>query len=126
MSRTSAMTIGLVLIFVGIQLYVVQSYYLAPRTNRFLVENFGVQPGTQVDLSTVNPFSSASQNTSPGQSWPYYQSANSAPPVQQAVYNKVASLASFGTRRVTPPRWICWPILCLGVVFYLHGLAMRS
>ncbi len=85
----------------------------------------------------------------PGQSWPYYSTnsgnngaAFSGRPFQNSSFANSsvgmqgASPASSSAsqvfpdgqirKRFVPPRWIMWPALFLGSVFFLHGVALRS
>ncbi len=126
MSRISAMTIGLVMIMIGAQLFVVRAYYLSPKTARFLAETFGDNgqyPGAESSIQS-NGFSTANRA---GQSWPYYRSDSlGAAPITQFASNRTAPATSYASQRMVPPRWLCWPIFFLGAVFFLHGVALRN
>jgi hypothetical protein len=106
MQRISTMTLGFVLIFFGIQLAVIDSYVLTPRVANFLSEQGVATPTVQVPQLNVN---------SPYQS-PYSQAGYQQAPVQ-VVPN------SIGQRKVTPPGWLCWPMLFCGTVVFLHGFS---
>lgn len=233
MSRIITMTLGLVLILFGAQLYFVKSYLLTPQATRFLAEHFGdngqtyTTPGPQnagLQTATVpnsgnrgifsngsyqrpqggglfgnagngqaqtSPFMKTATSNYPGQGWPYYRANYSntnqnRQPNQQGIFggnqqgfpqntyrpnytngsynaqsNRVqnnfvpnnsasnytlngygssngygvptqfASAVNsgaggyFGQRRFAPPTWLCWPAFFLGVVFFLHGAALR-
>lgn len=131
MRRTSVMTMGFVLIFIGIQFNLVETYVLTPRFSSFLSEHASpVQPQGFVN-GLVNPNSgivdpSIAQNSI--QNSPFYQASypGSQPvniamngPINRTVPNYAAP------KVVTPPNWLCWPILFLGTVVFLHGFSMR-
>ena len=109
MRRTSTMTLGFVLIFLGIQFALVDSYQLTPRVANFLSEQ---RRAPQVAPQVV-------QNPNQRPYSPYtqagYQVPQQAPPL-------VASIAPV-QRTITPPRWLCWPMLFCGTVVLLHGLS---
>lgn len=121
MRRTSIMTLGFVLIFIGIQLHFVQSYVLTQRVSDFLSEKSGP---VQAQPSYGFPPANSSANTAFNS--PYYQASygagnSQAPLVVPPAYGNT----SVDSRAVTPPRWLCWPILFLGTVVFLHGFSMR-
>lgn len=123
MSRTAAMTIGLVLIFIGVQLFMVKSYLLTPTATRFVEENFQNNNGSQFasgnnsgGLFQSNKNSGglfgdngANQRSGelasyPGQSWPYYntnqsgQRAGNGSVFQNSTYNPPSSFASSSSK----------------------------
>ena len=109
MRRTSTMTLGFVLIFLGIQFALVDSYQLTPRIANFMSEQRRVPqvvPQQVVQNPNQRPYS------------PYTQAGYQVP--QQAV-PFVASITP-EQRTITPPRWLCWPMLFCGTVVLLHGL----
>ena len=100
------MVTGFVLVFVGIQLYLVQSYVLTPRMSNFLSEqanSYGQPRATSPVANAANPNS------------PFYQASYQTP--QQYQLPVGPSVA----KQITPPRWLCWPVLFLGAVVLLHG-----
>lgn len=111
MRRSSMMTLGFVLILIGIQLHVVESYELTPRISNFLSENGG-------SLTSDDPLM-AFQNQAHDS--PYYQ-ASSRKVTQD--FPK-ANLASGGVKTIRTPRWLCWPVLFLGAVIFLNGVGRR-
>jgi len=148
MSRISSMTVGLVLIFIGAQLTLIKSVVLTPTATQFLQEDFQTdsQPmfsdGTNQSQFLGGVFSGSYQsgnsgsdsNSVAGQSWPYYQTGssgasggNNAPSTQNSSYSSsMPSVPNIGPgRRLAPPRWTKWPPLFIGVVFFLHGVALR-
>lgn len=157
MSRVSAMTIGLVLIFLGAELLMVKSFLLTPRATRFMAEHFGGNSATPGPTPIENQgskggifangsfkqlFGGTSTNRSnyPGQSWPYYRTQNTP---YSGPGNSSGSLftsgaqgtpssgplllnsSRFGQKRVPTPKWLCWPTIFVGVVFFLHGVALK-
>lgn len=112
MSRIYVMTLGLFLIFLGIQAFLVKAYVLTPEATRFVAERFENPDAA----STVNNFNSYSPFNQAG-----YQ------PNYGQTYNQVKySMASPAQRSIAPPSWLCWPIFFLGAVVFLHGLALRG
>jgi hypothetical protein len=112
------MTLGFVLIFVGIQLNLVETYVLTPRVSSFLSEHASSNP---TDLANNDGLlgNNSSYNS------PYYQASY---PNGSGLLNRgnVAAPAIFGRpKTITPPSWICWPVLFLGTVVFLHGFSMR-
>ncbi len=126
MRRTSVMAMGFVLVFLGVQLNLVETYVLTPRFSSFLSEH--AEPTSQSGFRNnglvnrqspmVNPNTGLveQQNNSP-----FYQASfpNGAPINQPMMTN-------FSTPKVvTPPSWMCWPVLFLGTVVFLHGFSMK-
>ena len=144
------MTIGLVLIFIGIQLTLVKSVVLTPTANQFLQEEFpqnnqpmispGESPGKGFLGGLFGGSGPGKTDHQPGQTWPYYQSgssqpgsaaaASSAPAFQNSSWQTPGTNpAPLGTiqpgKRMVPPRWMKWPPIFVGIVFFLHGAALR-
>ena len=105
MRRTKIMTIGFVLIFLGIQLNLIESYELTPRFSNFLSETGDASFPTSLN-EPVNT--------------PYYQAAFRSQPKFGS-----AGVTPGYLKTITPPKWICWPVLFLGTVVFLHGFAKR-
>ena len=104
------MTLGFVLIFLGIQFALVDSYQLTPRIANFLSEQGSIPqlvPPQVVQNSNQRPYS------------PYSQAGYQVP--QQQAPPLVTSISP-ERRTITPPRWLCWPMLFCGTVVLLHGL----
>lgn len=116
MSRTSLITMGFLLIFLGIQLNVVKSFTMTRRVSNFLSDNFAGTPGGPNVASPIpSPqFDANRQNYNS----PYYQASygNNTAQFQRAPAFGV------GNRTVNPPHWICWPVLFFGAVLLLQGL----
>lgn len=103
MQRISTMTLGFVLIFIGAQLNIIESYTMTPRMANFL----------SADGIAVEPAAVTAQNKAP-----YYQ----------ASWQNVSSAAAVnnppGSREIVLPGWLCWPVLFLGAVVLLQGVSM--
>ncbi len=119
MSRTSLMSIGFFLLFMGIQLHVVESFTMTRRVSNFLTDNFPGDEGTIAAAARSNlpQFGANDQNYNS----PYYQASYTNSVVQ---IQPTASATTFSAenRTLQPPRWICWPVLFLGAVMILQGL----
>lgn len=109
MRRTSTMTLGFVLIFIGAQLALVDSYRLTPRMSNFLSERGG-------SIETVNPMATADQ----GRFNPFTQAAFSGANQPSAG----VAVGNVPQKEFSPPAWLCWPVLFLGTVILLHGFSM--
>lgn len=119
MSRTSVMTIGFLLIFLGIQLNTVESFVLTPQATRFWNDRI-VDPASEL----VTESESAR---------PWQQSGILQSPFSQASWSsRTPATGLFGAntgqaaKALTHPSWICWPVFFAGTVFFLHGLSMRK
>ena len=126
MRRTSTMAIGFILIFIGIQLNLVETYTLSPRFSNFLSAHTRARPA-----SNFNNGNGLIPNT--GFQNPNFNQANS--PYSQASFQngnnsllpQPALVPSYGPPKVIrPPSWICWPVLFLGTVVFLHGFSTRG
>ena len=109
MRRTSTMTLGFVLIFIGAQLALVDSFRLTPRMSNFFSERGGA-------VESANPMASADQ----GRFNPFTQATYSGG-------NQPAAGVALGNvpqKEISPPGWLCWPTLFLGTVILLHGFSM--
>jgi hypothetical protein len=134
MTRFASMTIGLILVFVGIQLFMVKSYLLSPTATRFLAEHMGNNSDSRFSMPDVGATVMDSSWQRPGQSWPWYRPSQGAgwTPGQaiQSIPGRLASAVGpvppGYQHRLVPPQWIMWPALFLGTVFFLHGLALRN
>lgn len=116
MRRTSIMTLGFVLIFIGIQLNLVETYVLTPRFSNFLME------GSAQSQPMAN--SNAQNQNYTSYNSPYYQA--SFPNGSSSINQQKSQLTGLGTpKTVSPPSWLCWPILFLGTVVFLHGFSVR-
>lgn len=110
------MTIGFLLIFVGLQLNLVQSFELTPGAARFWNENI-VHPAAEL-VSDASPQSQGGWNN------PWQQASwNGQLAAQRMIPD---SLQPASQRTLTHPAWICWPVFFAGTVFFLHGLSMRQ
>ena len=109
MRRTSTMTLGFVLIFLGIQFALVDSYLLTPRIVNLLSD--------QGQFAQVIPPTQFSQNQY--QQSPYSQVGYQAPNQQPLAL----TTAPPAQRTITPPRWLCWPLFFFGTVVLIHGIS---
>ena len=107
MHRTTTMAFGFFLIFLGIQLNVVERYIMTPRTANFISSN---GTGLSVSERPVETANSAYDS-------PYYQ----------ASYQPTQAIRTVEpvSREIRPPRWLCWPVLFLGAVILINGLTLR-
>ena len=149
MSRTSLMTAGILLVLVGVQLNLVESYVLTPRATQAwdqrvqLNYDYEVVPGNYQattngyfrgsDIVTANSngsqsigsnFTTAQPNVLP-YSTPSYQRSSQRVPAYQASYAQPAVAGNYAgsQKMVTPPKWFCWPPIFLGSVMFLFGVA---
>ncbi len=121
MSRISVMTIGFLLIFIGIQLNMVESFQLTHQATRFWNEKI-VDPASELVSDGNYAQQAAWQQPSPYQS-PYFQASYASPVA--GIPNQSGNVAG-GEKTLTHPSWICWPVFFAGTVFFLHGLSMRQ
>ena len=136
MRRTSIMATGFVLIFLGIQLNLVETYTLTPRFSNFLSEhasarpnqnspiinpnNGPVLPNPQINPNTGFTNQNFAQNNSPYSQASFPNGNNGGSLIPQQPFR------TFGPPKVIrPPSWISWPVLFLGTVVFLHGFSMR-
>lgn len=125
------MTIGFLLIFVGIQLNLVDSFVLTSEATKFWHERI-VDPANELVTDSgagypANGYGSAGQyqqqQPSPFQS-PYFQASWNGNNPQAQGYQQQSFAGA--PKILTPPSWICWPVFFAGTVFFLHGLSMRQ
>ena len=115
MSRSTIMTAGFLLVLIGVQFYLVKSYTLTPTATKFWAERLA-SPADLVPLQTQPVRASAyAQNTNP-----YYQ----------ASYSNTRPLVTTPSvflrpKQITPPDWICWPCIFVGVVLSLQGILVK-
>lgn len=108
MSRTSIMTIGFLLIMMGIKLNLIESYVLSPSATRFWMER--IEDPTVAMQAGYNPYG---QTTAPVPSL-----------FQQASFG--LSNPALPQKTLTPPQWLCWPTFFFGFVLLLHGASLRG
>ena len=117
MHRTNIMALGFLLIFLGIQLNVVERYVMTPRMANLLSPN-----GTVVSAPRL-----PSDNFGvPGDNFDRVNTAYNSP-YYQASYQTPATVSGFSPvgREFRPPRWLCWPVLFLGAVILINGMTSR-
>ena len=145
------MTTGILLVLIGIQLNLVESYVLTPRAteawNQRILLNYdyevvpgnyaatsngyfrGSDAGSSNNRGTSNRnFTVAKPNAFP-YSTPSFQRNNSGRvPVYRSAYGRPAIAGNYAgpQKMVTPPNWFCWPPIFLGSVMFLFGAASRD
>ena len=110
------MTIGFLLLFVGLQLNLVESYVLTPRMTEFFSDKFTQDP--TAGFGPAGPI--ASGNGYAAGSNPYAQASYGSATVNPASRSSF-QVTPNGNRVIQPPRWICWPVIFLGAVLFLNG-----
>lgn len=153
MSRYTTMTIGFLLVMMGIKFHMVESYLLTPRATKFWMERIGdsenpiqgmtnnlvaqmpngYNSGNGFQGNGYSPFSnnSYSSNQSFGAAndsvfqSASYQSQNNYQPNLVGSQGLLARTMFGPQKQLTTPKWLGWPVLFLGAVFVLHGAGMR-
>jgi len=97
MNRNHVLMLGAVILMLGVQLRMVDTYVLNSTTTTFLTEKLKLDVSQGNDLTS--PFSQIMQQVS-------------APAAQR--------------KAIRPPRWLGWAFLSVGAVVMLHSLAMRK
>ncbi len=131
MRRTSTMTLGFLLIFIGIQLNLVETYVLTPRVSNFLTENGGSRFNT--NASVINPAGNGIVNVNPQfNRQPGIQNTPYNSPYYQASFPQAQSVPQFEpianvgpAKTFSPSKWLCWPVLFFGAVLLLQGFSLR-
>jgi hypothetical protein len=144
MSRISYMTWGLLLILIGVQLNLVESFVLSPQATSYWNKRwsgFGMDtvPGNYLAISNgyfrdsvITPRNiqiTKNQLADNPYVTPSYQRPRfSGLPVYQSSYsNQLAALPSADLQKmITPPSWFCWPPIFLGSVLFLFGAARKQ
>ncbi len=128
MSRSSIMTNGILLVLLGMQLNLVDTYVMTPKFTDFWNERFsGPLFSEETSVPQVAQQESSGFMSSFGFGTP--QSNSLAVPTSQASFSN-DNLASNTTvsdeslKQFTPPSWLCWPLIFLGAVLFLHGAAL--
>lgn len=106
MSRTSIMTIGFLLIMIGIKLNMVESYVLSPTATKFWMER--IEDPSVAMQNGYNPYGQPSQ----------------LPLFQQASFG--LRQATLPQKTFTPPNYLCWPTFFFGFVMLLHGASLKK
>lgn len=118
MNRSKIMIIGFLVIFLGIQLNLVQTYTLSPSATRFWNENLEDLP--TMDVGTVQAATN-SPNTTPFSQASYGSQLNNGT-VQPLLS---APVISSGPKQISPPGWLCWPFIFIGAASVFYGLVLR-
>lgn len=132
MSRYTTVTLGFLLVFIGIKFHMVESYFLTPKATQFwlerieeptnTVQNNGFGNGNYANYSnSYNQYSGNYLANNGIQNNPFQNASYQTP------YGGQGPLANrlWPQKQITTPRWLGWPVLFLGAVFVLHGAAMR-
>ncbi len=118
MNRSKIMVLGFLLIFLGIQLNLVQTYTLSPNATRFWNENLAELP--DVDLASVpvaaNPYNTATYSQASYGSQPDYGTTQP---------QMLAPAVLSGPAQITPPEWLCWPFIFVGAASVFYGMVLR-
>jgi hypothetical protein len=108
------MSLGLLLIFIGTQLYFVETYELTPRVTKLIKRKGGGNTGDVYEAA-----GDAYQTTEN-----YYSGDNN---YLTAGYSDSLSGTPVGPNKtISPPNWICWPVFFLGAVLFLHALVLPN
>lgn len=153
MSRYTTMTLGFLLVFLGIKFHMVETYFLSSKATQFWMERIADPASTPAENGynsinqivdryapnqirgqynnnqPYNPYSNGSVGSSGfgSQNSSVFQSASYQTPYQPApAMNQAAGANGFWPQKqISTPRWLGWPVLFLGAVFVLHGASMR-
>ena len=96
-NRNHYFMIGLVVLFLGIQVKCVDAYVLTDEAAQFISKNIRRQQSTPAEMMS-RPFAAAASFTG-------------APP---------------SSRSINPPQWLGWALMSVGAVLVLHSLAMTK
>jgi hypothetical protein len=110
------MTLGFLLVFFGIQLNVVDSFVLTPRMTTFMSDQFSENSPVANSSPAIIPNQLGTNNQAPYSQVAYSASTAASP----------TPIALGPNRVIRPPGWIGWPIMFLGAVFFLNGVAIRK
>ena len=126
MSRSSIMTGGVLLVLLGIQLNFVDTYVMSSQFTDFCNERFSAPlfleevPVAQEESTNFGSgFGFGNNNQNLSQPIPTSQASFS----MNALDEDTAS-GSGELKQITPPSWMCWPLIFLGAVLFLHGAAL--
>jgi hypothetical protein len=111
MSRTTTLTLGFLLLMLGLKLNFVETYQLTPTATRFWIER--IEDPNVVAQNSLQQYLPANQFNRP-----IYQTGYAAP---NAIENALTP-----QKQIKPPTWICWPVFFLGAFLLLNGLTMKN
>ena len=97
LNRNQYFMVGLVLLFLGLQIKFVDSYVLTEDAAQFVAKRLGKDQPSAGSSVLTQPFTSA---------------AAGSPALQH--------------RTVQPPTWLGWALMSVGAVLILHSLAMTK
>lgn len=95
-NRNQYFMIGLVLLFLGVQVKCVESFVLTEKAATFVAKRLN-------------------KNDKPA-----------AGPVMQSFYSMTGAASNPQHRAVEPPAWLGWALISIGAVLILHSLAMNK
>ncbi len=103
-NRNQFFMLGLVILAVGLQLRMVNSYLLTPEATKFLAEQ-----------------------------WPAEEEEEEEKPVTEATPEMIVQASAAGLpqvkpqqKTIAPPQWLGWALVSIGSVLILHALALRA
>ncbi len=108
MGRIRLMTIGFLLMLIGIQFYCVQTYHVTPKVSKFIQDRLS-EVDADADARKMRPanyFSTAYDNT-----------------FGYNPQNTIGSNDGFA-RELRPPSWLKWAALFAGAVVLLQGATL--
>ena len=111
------MMMGFLLIFIGIQLNLVQTFTLSQRATSFWYESIEDLPA---DVAPVQATGNGYDNS------PFKQaSTGSQQSYLPATTQSAASAVVTRPKQITPPDWVCWPFIFIGAASVFYGLVLR-
>ncbi len=142
MSRISQMTWGTLLILVGVQLNLIESFVLTPQATDFWNRRTAIGPVETVpgnyaaagngyfpgsNSSWTSRLTNSSQSGFPFTTPDYQRSAQSNTSSWTSPFRSPSYTNTIGSQKlVTPPSWFCWPPIFLGAVLFLFGAASHE
>ena len=96
LNRYHYFTVGVLLVLLGIQFRMIQSFVLNEKATQYLAQQFP-SSGPQVQVASAGPYNVGMFPTTP-----------------------------VSRRTVHPPRWLGWSLISFGSVLILHSLAMKK
>ncbi len=142
MSRISQMTWGTMLILVGVQLNLIESFVLTPQATDFwnrrtAADQFETVPGNYVETgngyfagsnsSWTSRLTNSSQSSFPFTTPDYQRNGQSNGSSWTSPFSSPSYTSASGSQKlITPPTWFCWPPIFLGAVLFLFGAASNE
>ena len=121
MGRIHFMTIGLLLVLVGIQFYMIRTYVLTNDATRFLSSKMGnVDGGATTGLNQPSAFNAGARSSFGNSVFSNSSYRSNA----MANARDTAIRITGYQKQITPPSWLKWATMFLGAVLFLHGAAI--